>query len=174
MKCSSIQNKLELYIGGDLPEKQAASIEKHLRECEACAAMANELTAANHHLKVNWEREISAQPEIDLWPGVHRQIVQTPIELHKNRWQWFAEYKFRVAVFSFTVFLIAFFFVADLSQKIASNQPQLAAEKQEEFYEDGSYPIVEELNMDNAYYMEIKSSNPDIQIIWIIREVKKS
>jgi len=43
MNCNIDQEKLALYAGGDLPEKEAAALRTHVEECHQCAALLDEL-----------------------------------------------------------------------------------------------------------------------------------
>ncbi len=51
MNCRRWERWLALDVEGDLPEPRRGALERHLRECEACAALAEELGASQGLLK---------------------------------------------------------------------------------------------------------------------------
>ena len=51
MDCIDVK-KVSAYLDGELPDDERARIEKHLKECPACRAEADELTAVSNALDV--------------------------------------------------------------------------------------------------------------------------
>ncbi len=51
MNCHRWERRLALHVEGDLPPPRRGALERHLRECEACAALAEELGESQDLLK---------------------------------------------------------------------------------------------------------------------------
>lgn len=69
MSCSEVDEKLPLYVGGDLDVDALEVVRAHLASCEACARRAGEATRAREALRAALARE-AGTPGTDLWPGI--------------------------------------------------------------------------------------------------------
>lgn len=50
MNCNKIEKLLPLYVGGDLPGRDASQVASHLSSCEGCRAVAEEFEASQQRL----------------------------------------------------------------------------------------------------------------------------
>lgn len=81
------QGRLSEFLDGELAPEEAALIERHLAECEACAATLSELEAVTRRARDLPPRE----PPRDLWGGIETRIREgaeaeaAPAELRRAR-----------------------------------------------------------------------------------------
>ena len=69
MSCDEVDEKLPLYVGGDLDVDALEVVRAHLVVCEACARRAGEATRAREALRGALAREAGTL-HADLWPGI--------------------------------------------------------------------------------------------------------
>ena len=81
MKCVA-EERLALYAGGDLSEKDAAEVERHIRTCAACAVLVEELRDAQAIFKSF--RDDSVTPEA--LAAVRTQVFDKVGRVEASRW----------------------------------------------------------------------------------------
>jgi anti-sigma factor RsiW len=60
MSCSDWEERIALHAGGDLPPAEAAEVERHLRECAGCQALASGLKQSLALLKEAHDEPLAA------------------------------------------------------------------------------------------------------------------
>ncbi|HEX6882602.1 MAG TPA: zf-HC2 domain-containing protein [Planctomycetota bacterium] len=73
--CGEIQEKLPLFVGGDLDGESLASVRAHLEACRACSERARIVQRAREALvrAIRPPAELAGGPS--LWPGVRAALV---------------------------------------------------------------------------------------------------
>lgn len=76
MKCDDCLNLLEAYVDGEVDERNAESVQKHLITCSACESEFEALTAESE-LYARYDRELQISPA--MWNGIAARIAaETP------------------------------------------------------------------------------------------------
>ena len=80
MNCAAFEERIALYVGGDLAPAEASKVEQHLRSCADCAELARALEADREWLA---SRPPEAA-EVD-FAAMRREIRR---EIARPRWGW--------------------------------------------------------------------------------------
>ncbi|HPR63879.1 MAG TPA: zf-HC2 domain-containing protein [Thermoanaerobaculia bacterium] len=71
MNCVEFEQRIALYVGGDLPDQEMKEVEAHLAMCESCRALEASLRATQDMFLDAAGRE----PSIDMVQSVHRRVM---------------------------------------------------------------------------------------------------
>lgn len=88
MKCRQLEEKIALYVEGDLGERAASEVQEHLRGCAACRDLAAGLSESQAALRSLRAEEIDDAALTEVRRRVLGQIgSQKPSWLYAWRWQ---------------------------------------------------------------------------------------
>ncbi len=73
--CTEVDEKLPLFVGGDLDAGALESVRSHLALCEACARKAGEATRAREALRSAFRAREAETPAPRLWPGIRATLA---------------------------------------------------------------------------------------------------
>lgn len=91
MRCRDVQAVASAYIDGELDEARASALRGHLRTCDACLAMVEELAA----IRDAAARLEPADPPPSLWAAVEQTLAEAEIADANRSWLWLRWQTFR-------------------------------------------------------------------------------
>ncbi|MFC1558557.1 anti-sigma factor family protein [candidate division KSB1 bacterium] len=99
MKCSKFRNRLTLYVGGDLPEKEMIKLSEHLDKCPDCKAELEKLKSFKETVNDIAQSDIPNPLPSDFTSNVYDRIMENHIKktIPKRRRWHFAQWKPAVA-----------------------------------------------------------------------------
>jgi anti-sigma factor RsiW len=91
MKCGWMQDRLLLYLSGELGTRQAARLVRHLEQCTACAALAEELAETQEKMEAVLRTQVEAPAALDA--QVMEVVRGLPVRRRSwdallPRWRW--------------------------------------------------------------------------------------
>ncbi|MGH9672055.1 MAG: zf-HC2 domain-containing protein [Bryobacteraceae bacterium] len=88
MKCLELKDLVALHVSGDLAEGEAARVEEHVRDCEACRGLAAELAADRAALVGPVSGHLD--PDLDAAAARVRTRVLARVAAQSGRTWWYA------------------------------------------------------------------------------------
>ena len=76
MNCRDVEERLDDYVDGIVPDAEAAEVKRHLEGCEACRQGELELRSL---LTQATALPGEAKPDADLWPGIRQRILRSNV-----------------------------------------------------------------------------------------------
>jgi anti-sigma factor RsiW len=91
MRCGWVQDRLLLYLSGELGPRQAARLVRHLEQCTACAALAEELAETQEKMEAVLRTQVAAPAALDA--RVMEVVRGLPVPRRSwdalfPRWRW--------------------------------------------------------------------------------------
>ena len=86
MNCAIWEEQVALYAGGDLDAAEAAGVERHLNQCAACRALAEELRAGLDSLRAAHAEPIEAERYAAVRGRVLAELAKPP--RRRAVWPW--------------------------------------------------------------------------------------
>lgn len=117
MMCAGNEERIARYVGGDLTPEEAAAMERHLRECAACAEFAR-------GMEQDAESLASRPPELAGmdFAAMRREIRR---EIARPRWNW----KWIAAAAALVLLTVAVSMTPDRRRVLRKSEPSLAQTK---------------------------------------------
>jgi anti-sigma factor RsiW len=85
VRCAHVQDRLALYLAGELSQREKARVIAHLERCAACAALAEELAAAQERVTAAWSADVEPPATLDarVMAAVRALPPQEPFRLNR-------------------------------------------------------------------------------------------